>query len=183
MNSFIEINPGLCIGCGTCQSACSNGHSGAGDQSEPRLTVVYGSNVTASITCHHCEDAPCMAVCPVNSISHLGDRIKVNEQTCIGCKLCACVCPYGAIHPSGTSIAGVAGVANFTPNMPNNISSLLRWEIGEKICAVKCDLCAYDDLGPRCVKACPTQALKLTHRGEESTSSSDLSKATEGNGE
>ncbi len=160
MNSFISINPDRCIGCGTCQAACSNGHASVGEQAEPRLAVVSTSEVTASLTCHHCEGAPCLAVCPVNAIVHKGDRIKVNEQTCIGCKLCACVCPFGAIHASGTSIAGVAGTAQFTPNMPVGTSSMLKWEIGVQTCAVKCDLCEFDDEGPRCVRACPTMALK-----------------------
>ncbi len=162
MNSFISINTNRCIGCGTCQAACSAGHASVGEQAEPRLSVVFTKDVTASITCHHCEGAPCLAVCPVNAITHEGDRIKVNEQTCIGCKLCACVCPFGAIHPSGTGIDGVAGICNNIPNMPESTSSMLKWEIGVPTCAVKCDLCAYDpELGPHCVAVCPTKALSL----------------------
>ena len=101
-----------------------------------------------------------MAVCPVNAISREDGRVTVNEQECIGCKLCACVCPFGAIHASGTNIDGVAGRAQFTPNMPEGTSSMLKWEIRVPTVAVKCDLCAYDkECGPHCVAVCPTQAL------------------------
>lgn len=164
MNSYISINPDRCIACGTCQAACSAGHASVGEQAEPRLSVVFTKDVTASITCHHCEGAPCLAVCPVNAITQEDDRVVVNEQTCIGCKMCACVCPFGAIHASGTDITGVAGIANKTPNMPASTSSMLKWEIGIQTCAVKCDLCAYDkESGPKCVAACPTKALSLVN--------------------
>ena len=160
MNSFISINPDRCIGCGTCQAACSAGHASVGEQAEPRLSVVFTREVTASITCHHCEAAPCLAVCPVNAITREDGRVTVNEQECVGCKLCACVCPFGAIHPAATNIDGVCGRAQFTPNMPESTSSMLKWEIGVPTVAVKCDLCAYDkECGPHCVAVCPTQAL------------------------
>lgn len=162
MNSFISINPDRCIGCGTCQAACSHGHAAHGDQSNPRLSVVFTHEVTASITCHHCEGAPCLQVCPVNAIKNVDKSVVVDEQTCIGCKLCACVCPFGAIHPSATGVCGVAGMAEHVPNMPDCTSKMLRWEIGEPTCAVKCDLCAYDkEIGPHCVAVCPTKALSL----------------------
>ncbi len=177
MNSFISINPDRCIGCGTCQAACSAGHAGVGEQAQPRLSVVFTKEVTASITCHHCEAAPCLAVCPVNAIEHKGDRISVDEQACIGCKLCACVCPFGAIHPSGTNIDGVSGMAQFTPNMPESTSSMLKWEIGVPTVAVKCDLCEYDENGPRCVRVCPTMALKYETPFEQSAKKTRKMKA------
>ena len=88
--------------------------------------------------------------------------VRVNEQTCVGCKLCACVCPFGAIHPSGTSIAGVAGIKYDTPTFPRGTSPLLTQAAGVYTCAVKCDMCAYDPQStPHCVAACPTNALRV----------------------
>ncbi len=49
-------------------------------------------------SCLHCEDAPCVTVCPTGaSYKRVEDGIVlVNEDNCIGCGLCAWACPYGA---------------------------------------------------------------------------------------
>ena len=49
-------------------------------------------------SCLHCEDAPCVTVCPTGaSYKRAEDGIVlVNEDACIGCGLCAWACPYGA---------------------------------------------------------------------------------------
>ena len=49
-------------------------------------------------SCLHCEDAPCVTVCPTGaSYKRKEDGIVlVNMDTCIGCKLCSWACPYGA---------------------------------------------------------------------------------------
>ncbi len=49
-------------------------------------------------SCLHCEDAPCVTVCPTGaSYKRAEDGIVlVNESDCIGCGLCAWACPYGA---------------------------------------------------------------------------------------
>lgn len=168
MNRFIDIKPSRCIACGTCQTACSEGHRRAGFQKEPRLTVVQNREVAASITCHHCEGAPCLKVCPVNAIRQDPDGcIRVDEVHCLGCKMCAIACPFGAIHMSGTPRAGYAGIEYLTSTLPDSIDPILRWEIGYFPVAVKCDLCEYNDYHPKCVEACPTEALILTEIEED----------------
>jgi len=173
MNGYIVIDTYRCIGCGTCQAACSEGHQKAGLQAAPRLSLVLASDVSAAVTCHHCDGAPCMQVCPVRAITNENGSIHVNEQTCVGCKMCAIVCPFGAIHPSGTSIAGVAGMKYDTPTFPSSRSELLQWEAGVATRAVKCDLCSFDPEGPHCVKACTTNALSYV---DEATVKSTLRK-------
>jgi len=39
--------------------------------------------------------------------------------------------------------------------------SLLKWNVGQKTVAVKCDLCYFRPEGPACVIACPHHALVL----------------------
>lgn len=160
MNRFIAIHPDRCIGCGTCRAACSEGHRAVGLQGEPRLSLVATREISAAVTCHHCEGAPCLSVCPVDAIAREDGAIHLDEQRCVGCRLCAIVGPFGAVHPSGTAIAGVAGVCMETPTFPASLDPLLRWEVGVFTCAVKCDLCGYDEAGPHCVPACPTDALE-----------------------
>lgn len=166
MNLYIVINPDLCIGCRTCEASCIGVHKKAGLQSASRLAVVETKRVSAAVMCHHCESAPCLAVCPIGVISREDGVVRVDEQRCIGCKMCAIACPYGAVTPSGTSVAGVEGIRYRTPTYSASISPLLEWEIGVATCAVKCDLCAGLSASPRCVESCLTGALSLIDQGD-----------------
>lgn len=165
MNRFVIADPGRCIGCNTCMAACSSVHREAGLQAMSRLTVTRIFDVTAPMLCRHCEDAPCARVCPVDAIFLAGDRVELDEQKCIGCKMCAVACPFGAITPSGTPISGVAGVRVPYPATSGAIDPLLAWNIGVKAVAVKCDLCSFQKAGPECVRVCPTDALQIMNDG------------------
>jgi hydrogenase-4 component A len=163
MNRFVIANPGRCIGCNTCMAACSSVHRDAGLQALPRLTVMRTFEVTAPVLCRHCEDAPCARVCPVDAIKLSGDQVELNEQKCIGCKMCAIACPFGAISPSGTPVSGVAGIRVGHPTQSAALDPLLAWTIGVRTVAVKCDLCSFQEDGPECVRVCPTDALRVVN--------------------
>jgi len=51
------------------------------------------------MTCQQCQDAPCLNVCPVKAISQDEEtsRVTVDYDTCIGCRSCVSVCPFGAM--------------------------------------------------------------------------------------
>lgn len=57
-----------------------------------------GQTVHFPRSCLHCENAACVTVCPTGaSYKRVEDGIVlVNEDKCIGCKLCSWACPYGA---------------------------------------------------------------------------------------
>jgi hydrogenase-4 component A len=118
----------------------------------------------------------CALVCPVKAITHEADSIQINEGICIGCKMCALACPFGDILPGGTPVPGQElNVGNYsfvnTPFQPDPMFlrelsyqeqlSLLKWNIGQKTVAIKCDLCYFRPEGPACVIACPHKALVL----------------------
>ncbi len=159
MNRFIIADPARCIGCNTCMAACTQVHKVAGLQSLPRLVVTRTEDTTAPVVCRHCEDAPCARVCPVDAITLGPDSVMLDEKICIGCKMCALACPFGAITPQGTGIAGIAGIKISTPAYSAALDPLLAWDIGVRSVAVKCDLCAFLPQGPECLRVCPTNAL------------------------
>ncbi|WP_133680582.1 4Fe-4S dicluster domain-containing protein [Paludibacterium purpuratum] len=173
MSRFVFAEPTRCIGCNTCMAACAMVHKAEGLQAHPRLTVVRTGQLTAPVQCRHCEDAPCARVCPVNAITHENDAVVLNETLCIGCKLCAIACPFGAITPSGTPVTGVVPVSHLYQappaaaasqargDSPAMLDPILDWQAGVKSVAVKCDLCAFSAHGAECVRVCPTRALKV----------------------
>ncbi|MFQ2123679.1 4Fe-4S dicluster domain-containing protein [Aeromonas jandaei] len=179
MNRFVIADPKLCIGCGTCMAACSEVHRAQGLQQAPRLTVMRHEQATMPVQCRHCDDAPCIKVCPVEAIRQTGDCVQLNESLCIGCNLCAVACPFGAIQSGGSRPVAVA--TSYDTYIPCSIRSsnpstsaglrcfgedLLSWEPGVRSIAVKCDLCEFRTDGPACVGACPSQALKLVNDGD-----------------
>ncbi|MGB9762787.1 MAG: 4Fe-4S dicluster domain-containing protein [Minisyncoccia bacterium] len=139
---FIEME--RCVGCKSCEIACQVEHSQSKDiyqaifeLPKPRRfdTVLKFQEFNASLRCAHCEDAPCVNVCPTGALTHDEDTHLVVYDTtkCIGCWQCAMVCPFGAIYP------------NY-----------------ETLTATKCDGCinrVKNGKIPACVEACPTNAL------------------------
>jgi Fe-S-cluster-containing hydrogenase component 2 len=90
-----------CTGCRTCELVCSVKHEGAANPSKSRIKIVKweweGRYVPMS--CQQCVDAPCLAVCPVKAISRDEqlNRVQVNYDACIGCRMCVAACPFGAM--------------------------------------------------------------------------------------
>ncbi|WP_323052977.1 4Fe-4S dicluster domain-containing protein [Siculibacillus lacustris] len=154
-------------------AACSAVHERHGSQTAPRLTVTRTFESSAPIACHHCEDAPCARVCPVEAIRIEAGSVRLDEKRCIGCKMCALACPFGAITPSGTAISGVGGLKVPMPTHSAALDPILAWDLGVRSVAVKCDLCDFLPEGPACIRACPTDALHLVG-GDDLDRSADL---------
>lgn len=77
------------MGCHTCEAAWRrDAPPGTAWQSMPRLKVMRNLNESAPQMCHHCEDAPCAGVCPVNAITRVDGAVQLNESLCVSCKLC-----------------------------------------------------------------------------------------------
>jgi carbon-monoxide dehydrogenase iron sulfur subunit len=135
-----------CMGCHSCEIACALEHSRSKDllsaiQEEPkprgRITVEAAGGHALPLQCRHCENAPCVMICPTEAIHRDSESgpVVIDDARCIGCKLCMVVCPFGVI--------------DFAPG-------------GKAV--IKCDQCAArveaDEL-PACVSACPTHALEF----------------------
>ncbi len=152
-NRFVMCNPDRCIGCYTCMAACYQSAKERGKVAKPRLILVHTFDGSMPNQCRQCEDAPCANVCPVGALEFGKDHIEIHEEMCIGCKMCVMVCPFGAIRPVAESMPSVD--YHYEPD----INKLLGVPIGEKVVAIKCDLCEGREGGPACVEVCPTKAL------------------------
>ncbi len=105
MAKRISITPEKCIGCRLCSVACSITKSGTAGLTDSRIWVMHfgKESVYVPVTCTHCSDAWCMRACPVEAITRdpVTRLVLVNEDKCVGCRLCTQACPLGAIvyHP------------------------------------------------------------------------------------
>jgi len=142
---MLQIDIERCLGCHSCELACAVEHSQSkklslaiNESPTPgyRVNVIAGDGVVGPLQCRHCEDAPCVMVCPSGALVKSDDGpVLLKHELCVGCRLCLIACPFGVIY------ADVEGKA-----------------------VIKCDLCrerlmAGED--PACVSACPTKALRF----------------------
>ena len=126
MNRFVIADSTLCIGCHTCEAACSETHRQHGLQSMPRLKVMLNEKNPRRSFCHQCEDAPCATVCPVNAINRVDGAVQLNESLCVSCKLCGIACPFGAIEFSGSRPLHIPGKRQYAKSASGSASACSR---------------------------------------------------------
>ncbi len=131
-----------CIGCHACTVACKSEHDvpvGVNRTWVKYVETGVFPNVSRHFSvmrCNHCDNPPCMAICPTNALHRAGNGVvDFNDRHCIGCKSCMNACPYDAIH------------INPATNTAN-----------------KCNFCNHrleEGREPACVIVCPTQAIRV----------------------
>ncbi|MDU2198952.1 MAG: 4Fe-4S dicluster domain-containing protein [Peptostreptococcaceae bacterium] len=156
LGSFVIADSSKCTGCRACEIACFTNHNKENNVGYtvgtvevpviPRLYLVKDDNVCMPIQCRHCEDAPCLNICPVNAISREDSTMIVDNDKCIGCKTCLLACPFGAI--------------DLLPQYKDGKEVEQRVIDESNKIAYKCDLCKNDEK-IACIDACPNKALKL----------------------
>ena len=101
MAKVLYVNHDKCTGCRLCELVCAVSHDGISNPARSRIRVMKweAEGLYVPMTCQQCQDAPCLNVCPVKAISQEADtgRVLVDYNTCIGCRSCVSVCPFGAM--------------------------------------------------------------------------------------
>ena len=106
----MAIDLSLCVGCAACAVACKMENEvppgvfnlwirerEVGEY--PNLVVEFRPE-----QCLHCENAPCVPVCPTGASYQTKDGlVLVDPKKCIACGACIAACPYDAryLHPAG----------------------------------------------------------------------------------
>lgn len=148
-----------CTGCRTCETVCSAFNhpvtiegdtlNGLGNPWLSNIKVQwFNPDVDIPMVCSHCDDAPCIAACPVEEDEYTGYKAMyhspethsvVNDpDRCIGCGFCARACKNNR-----------TGVIN-------------RYKDGKPF--GMCNLCGGQ---PKCVDYCTYHALKFTELTSE----------------
>ncbi len=92
-----------CVGCASCTVACQAQWELDPEERWLRVEIqdqgAYPSvgQQFLTVQCQHCDDAPCVRVCPTAANYKRADGlVLIHEGRCIGCKYCVVACPYQA---------------------------------------------------------------------------------------
>lgn len=189
--SAMVIDQNRCIGCWTCAVGCKEinneplgfwwnrvltvapeetGGETSAEVPEPATEAIDVPHGTwpdlemayLPVACQHCNEAPCVKVCPVQATFRRDDgTVLVDYERCIGCRYCIAACPYGVrVFNWGSAVQDPEftvgygkdyrheGRLVFTPDRPRGVVE-------------KCTFCVEridKSEVPFCVDVCPTGA-------------------------
>lgn len=139
-----------------CQSACNKMHFVNEGQNWIKIHAMQESEHTAPYwqptNCMHCDEPPCVKVCPVDATFKRSDGIVlIDNERCIGCRFCMAACPYSTRVFNWDKPVVPKAIAD----SPYSTETSCPPKIGT---VGKCDFCPdmirKGEL-PHCVSACP----------------------------
>lgn len=171
-----------CIGCESCTVACkmeNNEPTASGMDDTHRIAwqevIKKKSGRYSEVRyeflprpCMHCENPPCVKVCPVGATYKNEDGLVLQRyERCIGCRYCAVACPYGVRYFNWSN-------PEFSKQRQNHINNVVT--LRYRGIVEKCTFCSHrtmlakekakrenrelkdGEVVPACVEACCNKA-------------------------
>jgi Fe-S-cluster-containing dehydrogenase component len=189
------IDTRRCVGCKACVVACkAENKTPPGVSYTVVLDAVLGNQpdekpLFMTKPCFHCENPPCVDVCPVGATfkRERDGIVVVDYERCIGCRYCITGCPYGARYfDYGENYAAVAENTPYAsvPSPEYNRFRARKRGASPEGNVRKCTFCVHlQDTGgrydqkagrwPACAKTCTGHAI---HFGDFNDSESEVSR-------
>ena len=114
--------------------------------------------------CQHCDNPPCVSVCPVDATFKRQDGIVlIDNERCIGCRFCMAACPYSArmFHWQEPQNAeeDKGKIYNIELNVPQKRGTISK-------CLFSADR-LRENMLPYCVSACPNGVYYFGDENED----------------
>lgn len=182
------VNLNSCMGCRACVEACKvENNTGPGNFWMHVFRFEEGEYPATNVSflprpCMHCDNAPCVKVCPVGARFKRKDGLVLTDfERCIGCRYCEVACPYGVNYfnwkdpkknqygtwddPDLTAVSGGVIPPYKNPDHDKLHGPEQRLTAGGghyKGVVEKCTFCVHrveKGLLPACANVCPVQAI------------------------
>ncbi len=152
-----------------CQSACNHMHQVHPGQNWIKVLGmednIHSAPYWQPTTCMHCDEPPCVKVCPVDATFKRQDGIVlIDSDRCIGCRFCMAACPYSTRVFNWEE-------PQLEPQVADQHYSCETSMPQKKGTVGKCDFCP--DMSrkgelPHCVQACPNGVFMFGDLNEDS---------------
>lgn len=145
-----------------CTAACIEGHLAPKPMEwievfeTPSISDALEGTFFQPVPCQQCQNPPCTNVCPVGATFSTPEGVvMIDQERCIGCRICMAACPYDRrfFNWGSPSIPAQANMADYSPE---HQASARRGTV------MKCDFCpemARAGRLPFCAQACPNNAI------------------------
>ena len=170
------IDLAKCANAGKCKKACSKMHYLPQEKSYIKVEKMQDGETTAPYymptPCFHCDNPPCVKVCPVDATFKRTDGIvAIDNNRCIGCRFCMAACPYSARVFNWSE-----DEFKLKPEEAKDIKPHHQCSSHVVGTVEKCDFCpSHTAKGklPDCVTACPNGVFYFGNELEDTVTNGD----------
>lgn len=162
------IDLAKCRNARKCIQACQGAHDLKPEQHHINVLQMQDSEHTAPYfmpkPCQHCDNPPCVSVCPVDATFKRQDGIVlIDNERCIGCRFCVAACPYSAriFHWTEPKISeeNKGKAYDVELNVPQKKGTISK-------CLFSADQLRVGEL-PYCVSSCPNGVYYFGDQNED----------------